>query len=197
MRVALYARYSSDKQRAASIDDQLRDSRKFAEAQGWTVVAEYQDGARSGDSLLRPGIQSLLSHARAKKFDLVLAEAQDRFARALADIASLHRHLTFNRVEMWTISGGRVTPMHVAFQGTIDAQYLERLRDETRRGMRGRVLDGKSAGLGATATASCRSQAPRRASAAVAKSSPSKRRSSDASSASSSQVARRRRSRKR
>ena len=39
MKVAIYARYSSDNQRDASIADQLRICREFAARQGWTVVA--------------------------------------------------------------------------------------------------------------------------------------------------------------
>ena len=35
MKVAIYARYSSDNQRDASIADQLRICREFARKQGW------------------------------------------------------------------------------------------------------------------------------------------------------------------
>ena len=38
MKVAIYARYSSDNQRDASIADQLRVCRAFAERQGWTIA---------------------------------------------------------------------------------------------------------------------------------------------------------------
>jgi hypothetical protein len=37
MKVAIYARYSSDNQRDASIADQMRVCRAFAERQGWTI----------------------------------------------------------------------------------------------------------------------------------------------------------------
>jgi hypothetical protein len=43
MKVALYARYSSDNQRDASIADQFRVCRAYAEKQGWRVVEEYSD----------------------------------------------------------------------------------------------------------------------------------------------------------
>ena len=39
-RVALYARYSSDNQRDASIEDQLRQCREHADREGWTVVEQ-------------------------------------------------------------------------------------------------------------------------------------------------------------
>lgn len=60
-RVALYARYSSDNQRDASIEDQLRQCRERAAREGWTVVETYSDRAISGASLIRSGIQSLLT----------------------------------------------------------------------------------------------------------------------------------------
>ena len=55
MKVALYARYSSDNQRDASIADQLRVCRAYAERQGWTICEEYTDHAVSGATLLRAG----------------------------------------------------------------------------------------------------------------------------------------------
>jgi site-specific DNA recombinase len=45
MKVAIYARYSSDNQRDASIADQLRICREFAARQGWTVVQDFTDHA--------------------------------------------------------------------------------------------------------------------------------------------------------
>lgn len=74
MRVALYARYSSDNQRDASIEDQLRLCRIFVERQGWTIAREYSDHAISGATLLRQGFQSLLKDASQREFDVVLAE---------------------------------------------------------------------------------------------------------------------------
>jgi site-specific DNA recombinase len=54
MRVAIYARYSSDNQRDASIADQPRIC-QFPARQGWTVVQEFTDDAISGATLqVRP-----------------------------------------------------------------------------------------------------------------------------------------------
>ena len=46
-RAALYARYSSDLQSAASIDDQFRVCREHAERSGWTIAGGYRDAAVS------------------------------------------------------------------------------------------------------------------------------------------------------
>lgn len=88
MRAVLYARYSSENQREASIADQLRLCRLHAERQGWTIVEEYSDHATSGASMLRPGIQALISDAGRRRFDVVLAEAMDRLSRDQEDIAA-------------------------------------------------------------------------------------------------------------
>src|SRR5262249_30067207 len=93
--VAIYARYSSDNQRDASIEDQLRVCREFADRKGWKVVKEYTDHALSGTTLHRPQFQRMLQAADDNQFEAVLAESLDRFSRDQADIAHVYRHLTF------------------------------------------------------------------------------------------------------
>ncbi len=104
MKVALYARYSSDNQRDASIADQLRICRIRAEKEGWHVVEEYTDHAISGASLLRPGIQALISDATRGRFDLILSEAMDRLSRDQEDIAGIFKRMTYADVKMVTLS---------------------------------------------------------------------------------------------
>jgi DNA invertase Pin-like site-specific DNA recombinase len=94
-RVALYARYSSDNQRDASIEDQLRQCREYAVRQGWTVIDSYSDRAISGASLIRPGIQELLSDVSSGRFDTVLSEALDRISRDQEDVAAVFKRLRF------------------------------------------------------------------------------------------------------
>ena len=146
MRVALYARYSSDQQRAASIADQQRTCREFAARQGWNVVADYTDAAMSGASLMRPGFQSLMRAALAGTFDVVLAESLDRFSRDQEDTAGLFKRLTFAGVRIVTVSEGDIGHLHVGLKGTMNALYLQDLAEKTRRGLRGRVEAGRSGG---------------------------------------------------
>jgi site-specific DNA recombinase len=89
MRAVVYARYSSDLQREASIEDQIEVCRRYAEAQGWTVVGTYKDAAISGASRFRPGLQKLIADAAGRRFDVVICEAIDRLGRRLADTADL------------------------------------------------------------------------------------------------------------
>lgn len=146
VRVALYARYSSDQQRAASIDDQLRVCEEFVARQGWSTVSKFTDAALSGATLLRPGLQALLSAALAGDVQVVVAESLDRFSRDQEGTASLFKRLTFAGVKIVTVSEGDIGHLHVGLTGTMNALYLHELAQKTRRGLRGRIEAGKSAG---------------------------------------------------
>ncbi len=146
MRAAIYARYSSDNQRDASIADQLRICREFAERQGWQIAEEYTDHAVSGASLLRPGMQALIADAALGRFHLVLSEAMDRLSRDQEDIAGLFKRMAYADVKIVTLSEGEVTALHVGLKGTMNSLFLKDLADKTRRGLRGRIEQGKSGG---------------------------------------------------
>jgi DNA invertase Pin-like site-specific DNA recombinase len=146
-RVALYARYSSDNQSVASIEDQFRVCQEHAAREGWKIVGTYHDAAISGASVtLRPGVQALLADAQRGAFDKVLAEALDRVSRDQADVASLFKHLRFAGVEIVTLAEGEISELHVGLKGTMNALFLKDLAAKTHRGIRGRVEQGKSGG---------------------------------------------------
>jgi site-specific DNA recombinase len=146
MKVAIYARYSSDNQRDAFIADQLRICREFAARQGWTVVQEFADHAISGATLLRSGFQALMRDALNRRFDIVLAESLDRFSRDQEDTAGLFKRLTFAGVNIVTPAEGDITHLHIGFKGTMNALFLKDLAEKTHRGLRGRVESGKAGG---------------------------------------------------
>ena len=146
MKVAIYARYSSDNQREASIADQFRICREFARRQGWQIADEYSDHAVSGATLLRSGFQAMMQSALRKEVDVVLAESLDRFSRDQEDTAGLFKRLTFAGVSIVTLAEGDITFLHIGLKGTMNAMFLKELADKTRRGLRGRVETGKSGG---------------------------------------------------
>jgi DNA invertase Pin-like site-specific DNA recombinase len=146
VKVTLYARYSSDSQRDASIADQLRVCRIHAEKLGWDIVEEYTDHAVSGTSLLSPGIQALMADATTGRFQLVLTEAMDRLSRDQEDIAGFYKRMSFSTVKIVTLSEGEVSDLHIRLKGTMNALFLKDLAEKTRRGLRGRVELGKSGG---------------------------------------------------
>ena len=145
-RAVLYARFSSDLQQDASIDDQIRSCRDYAARQGVEIVEVYSDRAVSGASLVRTGIQEMLEDARGGGFDVVIAEALDRLSRSQADIASLFEQLQFQGVRIETVSEGVVSELHIGLTGTMNALFLQELGKKTHRGLKGKALAGKSAG---------------------------------------------------
>ncbi len=134
LRCAIYARYSSDHQREASIDDQIEVCRRYVERQEWTVVEAYADQALSGASRFRPAFQQMQVDAEARRFDVIVVEALDRLSRKLADVADLHDRMSFLRIGLHTVATGEITPMHVGMLGTMAQMYLKDLAEKTKRG---------------------------------------------------------------
>jgi len=136
-KVAVYARYSSDKQREASIEDQFRLCEERAAREDWKVTRTYSDQAMSGASLMRPGVLELMQDARDGKFDIILAESLDRISRDQEDIAGIFKRLRFAGIQLFTLSEGLIDELQIGFKGTMGALFLKDLADKTRRGLRG------------------------------------------------------------
>src|SRR6266446_6537453 len=146
MRATIYARYSSENQRDASIEDQIEVCRRFVERQGWTLVRGYEDRSISGASRFRPGYQELSGDLDRGLFDVVVVEALDRLGRKLADVADLHDRLGFAGIKLYAVATGEITGMHIGMLGTMAQLFLADLRETTWRGQLGRALQGKQPG---------------------------------------------------
>jgi site-specific DNA recombinase len=146
MRAVIYARYSTDLQREASIEDQVEVCRREAERQGWTVVKIFADRALSGASRFRPQYQQMIAEAEQKQFDVLICEALDRLGRKLADIADLYDRLSFCGIKIHTVATGPITQIHVAMLGAMAQLYLSDLREKVWRGQLGRARQGRIPG---------------------------------------------------
>jgi site-specific DNA recombinase len=83
VRVALYARVSTDVQEArGSIGSQLQTLREWAAREAHDLVAEYIDDGYSGARLDRPGLDALRDSAERGQFETVLCLTPDRLARS-------------------------------------------------------------------------------------------------------------------
>jgi DNA invertase Pin-like site-specific DNA recombinase len=146
LRAAIYARYSSDSQSEASIEDQVRTCRARAEREGWLAGEVYADYAVSGASAARARFQQLLVDALAGQFEVVLAESLDRLSRDQEHIAGFHKKMAFAGVRVVTVADGEVSELHVGLKGTMSALFLKDLAQKTHRGLEGRVRAGRSGG---------------------------------------------------
>jgi site-specific DNA recombinase len=154
MRCIAYARFSSDLQRATSIDDQVAVARRFATERSWTVGHVYSDAGISGASLEgRAGLQALLAAAAQKprRFDVVLVDDTSRISRDIADAIRVMQQLTFWGIRVIYISQGidsdseQAEPL-VAVHGLIDSLYLKELAKKIKRGLEGQQDRGFATG---------------------------------------------------
>lgn len=147
MRVALYARYSSDRQNERSCEDQRALLAAHAQRRGWTVAATFQDAALSGTAMAnRPGLNTLIAAAEGGLFDLVLVEHQDRLARNLEHEAHIFNRLKRAGVRIATLATDEVRILDVAIGGLMGELYIEALSEKTKRGMHANAEQGLATG---------------------------------------------------
>lgn len=146
-RVAIYARYSSDRQNENSVADQVALCSRHAETRGWEVARVFSDAAISGSSMAnRPGLIDALAAAERGEFEILLAEDEDRIARDLEHQAHVFNRLVAAGARLWTISSGQVEIMHVAFKGAMAQDFIRNLSAKTKRGMHANAEKGLATG---------------------------------------------------
>ncbi len=80
--IAIYARVStSNQENEGTIENQLSEVKRYAEANGYTIVREYIDNGWSGDTLIRPALDELRQDTKSKQWEAVLIYDPDRLAR--------------------------------------------------------------------------------------------------------------------
>jgi DNA invertase Pin-like site-specific DNA recombinase len=136
-----YARYSSAGQRDVSIEQQLRDIRAFADREGYTIVHEYTDHAKSGykNTSARAEFQAMIAAAASGSFDTVLCWKVDRFGRRRADSALYKDKLAQLGVSvvyvMEPMPGGSAGVLSVGMLEAIAEWYSANLSENVTRGM--------------------------------------------------------------
>jgi DNA invertase Pin-like site-specific DNA recombinase len=86
-------------------DLQLRDLHDYAAQHEWPVVDVYQD-VMSGAKAHRPALNTLMSDARAKRFDCLLVWKLDRFGRSLVDCLNHIQDLETSGVRFIAVTQG-------------------------------------------------------------------------------------------
>jgi len=156
MRVACYARYSSDLQRDTSIEDQLWVAREYAAGRQWNIETGhiYTDAASTGATIDgRAGLQALLAAAaeQPRPFDVLLVDDSSRIARDIADAIRVMQQLKFLGVRVIYISQGIDSASEqadalVTMHGLVDSLYLKELAKKIKRGLSGQIERGSRQG---------------------------------------------------
>ncbi len=153
LKAAIYARYSSERQKATSIEDQVALCRDAA-ARFDCLVSEvhtYTDKEISGTTELRPGYTRLMKAAKARQFEAVLVESQDRLWRDQGEMHSALKRLKFWGIKVFSVSAStdltdKTGKLMASVMGWKDEAFIEDLKEKTRRGMQGQIRRGLSAG---------------------------------------------------
>lgn len=137
-----YARYSSAGQRDVSIEQQLADIHSYAQREGYTIVHEYADHARSGYKNIsaRSEFRSMIADAARRGFDTVLCWKVDRFGRSRADSATYKQLLARYGISvvyvMEPIPTGAAGVLTEGMLEAIAEWYSRNLSENVSRGMR-------------------------------------------------------------
>ena len=153
MRVAIYARYSSENQSEKSIDDQARVCTQYITEHGMTFDPKhlFVDEAISGSTINRPGLQALEKAIENKEVDAVAVDDLSRLSRSNHQMLTMVLKFHFHQVKIISVSDGIITDddnakLGIHIRGFINELYLDDLRKKTMRGLEGQKLRGFSAG---------------------------------------------------
>ncbi len=162
MRVAIYARYSSENQSEKSIDDQIRVCQKYIEANGFLFDEKqiYVDEAISGSIHNRPGLQALEKAIENKEVDAVAVDDLSRLSRSNHQMLTLVQKFDFYQIKIISVSDGIITDddnskLGIHIRGLINELYLDDLKKKTMRGLEGQKLRGYSTGESVYGYKSC------------------------------------------
>jgi site-specific DNA recombinase len=146
-RVALYARYSSDQQRAASIEDQFRNCRRRADSEGWSIAETYADEAMSGADGNRPQYQAMLAAASRREIDVLLIDDLSRLSRDQVESERVIRRLEFLGIRIIAVTDGYDSETKAAtrkiqrgVKNLINEMRLDELREQVHRGLTGQAM---------------------------------------------------------
>jgi site-specific DNA recombinase len=151
MRVALYARVSTDRQQQTqTIEQQVTQLQAYVAAQdGWTVAEEhvFRDDGRSGAKLDRPGLDALRDQAARAAFDVVLVAAPDRLARNFVHQMVVLEELEGRGVQVVFIDRPLSDDPHeqlvTQIRGAVAEYERTLIADRMRRGRQARLRSGQ------------------------------------------------------
>ncbi len=139
----IYARFSCDKQREASIDDQVRVCREYAVRMGYEVVKVYADYAITGRTDDRPQFQLMIAEGGIS--DYVIVYMMDRFSRGKYDPAIYKKALDEKGVRVLSaVEGIPDSPEGIIYEKMLEGMAAcESIKNSirTKNAMTGKALD--------------------------------------------------------
>lgn len=151
MKAAIYARYSSENQREASIEDQSRNCERGCAQHGLEVTHRFADEAMSGAKTDRPGYQAVLASARRGEFDVIVVDEVSRLWRDQEEQWRAVKLLEFLGLHILGVSDGIDTRaggyrLLLSIRGAMNEEARREVAWRTHRGQEGQARKGYSAG---------------------------------------------------
>lgn len=149
--IAIYARFSCDKQSETSLEDQIRRCKELATMNGLShaEVLIYQDAAISGtgNADQREGYSQMKADWAAAKFNVLLVDEFSRLSRNRVEQANLEDLIDNNpRLRLITGDGidtrGQEWQLRLGLQGVLAQHESRKLRYRVERGMVGQLERG-------------------------------------------------------
>ena len=150
MKIAIYARYSTDLQDRTSITGQISNCEVLAEREGLDVVARFQDEGISGNDDNRPGYGSLLASLKDGEVQGVLCDETSRLTRNPAELHRIVAELRFRDQFLLTCDGVDTRQENaeilLSVKAAMDQMEGRKIGHRTYRSLRERHKAGHSAG---------------------------------------------------
>lgn len=148
---AIYARYSTEEQKATSIEDQVRRARQKAESLGYSVPDElvFSDAIITGTAkglAKRVGYEKLLRAWDRRDFDAIVVDEVSRLARDPVALAHLQVKIEKTRVRFVSTDGiDSTTPgwqLQFGFCGVMASHFVRETGHRVIRAMVGQLERG-------------------------------------------------------
>ncbi len=150
MKIAIYARYSTDLQDRTSITGQISNCEVLAEREELDVVAHFQDEGISGNDDSRPGYGSLLASLKDGEVQGVLCDETSRLTRNPAELHRIVAELRFQDQFLLTCDGvdtrQESAEILLSVKAAMDQMEGRKIGHRTYRSLRERHKAGHSAG---------------------------------------------------
>lgn len=150
LNAAIYARYSSAAQNDASIEQQIAECQQYAGANRLTVVATYEDRAKSGRSDKRPGFQRMIRAAERGEFQVILTYKSNRIARNMYDALRYEVRLNaagvkivYCKEDFGDNAAGRLA---LRMMMSLNEFYSDNMAEDIRRGLHDGAIHGRVVG---------------------------------------------------
>lgn len=148
-RAAIYRRISTAHQEDnTSLEGQLSACQRYAEAHGFTIVADFAERA-SGGTLDRPEFKKLEKLVENREIQAVIVYHQDRLSRNLVDTLLLIKKYSNLGVELHDTTQGEIQDSLLStITAVLNAEEKQNIRRRTIKGSRDKVASGKIRGNG-------------------------------------------------